>query len=348
MNSRNKILSVMLMIMLVMMSQASVFAEDDIQLENQLYDIIDDEMNVSDQLDAIENVSDLSDIRDDIILDEDTIIGETEGGTLRIEQDDPDNIEIESDESSDFTMKIDIDGDSDTVIEEDAIIHDTDNYCVATEMADGEVRNSFIIESENSPEEYSIDYSFEDYLKLEFACDDEGNTDGSVVAVDSYGNAQIAIDIPYAYDSNGKEIETYYQIEGNRLTQIVKHKEAAIRYPIVADPSTKFGTWFKSGKWIMNGSYRALELIPTATLRIKGGSVYLHPINAATSMSVINASWTALYNKYSGSKYWKNTGGMKDQYICHFYFAFYKSSFHLESGRRNVSLAKTIAAKCNP
>ena len=43
-----------------------------------------------------------------------------------------------------------------------------------------------------------------------------------------------------AVDAEGKKIPTHYKIRGNTVVQIINHINAAIKYPVVADP------WFGS------------------------------------------------------------------------------------------------------
>lgn len=324
----------------------NVFASQRISSENM--DNSSDAHEAQAVLDATEEISDISDIRENIEVIDGEITSTTECGEITIIDDELNGIIVESEESPNFSMSLKEIEDSDPVVLDDSIIFNDDEFSVVTEIGEGEIRNSFVIDNYESPERFEVEYDFDANIRLDYARDDEGNTDGSIVAVDPEGNALIAIDIPYAYDAEGKAVETYYEIEDNTIIQVVRHKNANVSYPIVADPSTKFGIWFKKGKWMMNGKKRALELIPTASLRAAGASVYLTKVGRVASLAFIETSWSSIYKKYGKSKHWKNTKGMKDQYICHYYFAFYKTAFHLEPSRKNVGLVKTIAAKCNP
>ena len=43
-----------------------------------------------------------------------------------------------------------------------------------------------------------------------------------------------------------------------------------------------------------------------------------------------------------------NIGGLRDQYICHQQFAFFKDRWNLDEWRPDVSYPATVAAGCNP
>ena len=58
---------------------------------------------------------------------------------------------------------------------------------------------------------------------------------GGVQVSDSLGGDLGFIAAPWAMDANGDPIPTYYEIDGNRLVQVVDHEGAV--YPVVADPS---------------------------------------------------------------------------------------------------------------
>lgn len=70
--------------------------------------------------------------------------------------------------------------------------------------------------------------------------------------------------------------------------------------------------------------------------------------NRQSGGAYASTSWALLKAKKSGSSYWTNEGGLKDQYYCHTQAAKLKDSWNLEPWRPNVSLAATIAKACNP
>jgi hypothetical protein len=68
----------------------------------------------------------------------------------------------------------------------------------------------------------------------------------------------------------------------------------------------------------------------------------------AQSGVAASAGWDELYSKYKNAGLNTNLGGMRDQYICHFQFAAFKSTWNLDEWRPDVSYADTVAALCNP
>lgn len=91
------------------------------------------------------------------------------------------------------------------------------------------------------PDDYEIITS-EDYCKRmnmrnekkEFVCEEEP---GWVYVIDNENQIKSVFAPAWARDANGNAIETFYTIEGNALTQIVKFDENSI-FPIVADPDS--------------------------------------------------------------------------------------------------------------
>lgn len=56
------------------------------------------------------------------------------------------------------------------------------------------------------------------------------------IALDFENGTSIAVDKPWAYDSNNKALKTQYTIEGDTLRQVVE-TNADTKWPIVADPN---------------------------------------------------------------------------------------------------------------
>lgn len=309
----------------------------------------EEDLSLKDAAIAIDETSDISNITEGVVETKEEVYAETNGDLVTISKDESNILQVESDEVEDFSIELPSDDDTLEVIDDDIIMTEGEGFSIGTEIGDSEIRNSFVIESEASPETYEVEFKLPQGTYLRYAKDLEGVEDGSIEVADNFGDVIMAIDLPYAYDAEGKALNTYYVLKNNKVTQVVKHKGMEnIAYPIVADPSVKFGSWFKkSSGWGMNGKWRCLKLKPKLSLRAAGVCAYAG-LGVIVSNSVANASWKAVYNKYHKSRYWKNTKGMKNQYYCHFYFAFAKESFNLEPGRPSVSWQKTIKALCNP
>lgn len=60
---------------------------------------------------------------------------------------------------------------------------------------------------------------------------------GAVVVVDSAGETVLAFGEPWASDAEGKEVETWFEVDGSTLTQVVDHTaDEDVTYPVVSDP----------------------------------------------------------------------------------------------------------------
>lgn len=61
--------------------------------------------------------------------------------------------------------------------------------------------------------------------------------DGSVDVLGADGAVVAAAPAPWAYDADGREVPTHFEIEGDALVQVVDHVDGGFAYPVVADPS---------------------------------------------------------------------------------------------------------------
>ena len=83
----------------------------------------------------------------------------------------------------------------------------------------------------SAPERYAYEIHLPSGASL------EPSDDGGVQALRSDGSLLTAAAAPWARDANGLNIPTRFEIDGNKLVQIVDHRDAKnISYPVVADP----------------------------------------------------------------------------------------------------------------
>lgn len=245
-------------------------------------------------------------------------------------------------------MKIVADSDSNSTVDNNTVFYEdvSGEFTSAIEALEGATRQLLILNSEEAPEEYSISFDIPENGYLEFAKDISTNkTDGSVLVYDGNDTIIAAIDIPWAKDSNGNNVNTHYKISGNELIQIVEHKNQNLSYPIIADPMV-FSDYFSSGSWINRDGLISLSLVPNLYLRGIMASAYSG--GYIVSNSIKQASWATVAHCFQNSSYWSNTTGLRDQFYCHFNFAFFKSQFNLEPSRPNVGYDATVRSSCNP
>lgn len=165
---------------------------------------------------------------------------------------------------------------------------------------------------------------------------------GFVLIKAADGSTQGFISPAWAVDATGVSLPTWYTISGSIITQHVDLTGQGIQYPVVADP------WLgqdlvSSAKWVHSSSGWTLQVTPTGFART------IMPIfKLELALWAGYAGWDELYAKYKKKGLNTNLGGMKDQYVCHMQFAFFKSTWNLDEWRPNVSYLATVAAACNP
>lgn len=97
-----------------------------------------------------------------------------------------------------------------------------------------------------------------DGIQIEFQIPDSNSSHERTIYTDVYGELSLdlhetgavliskdgetigMLKVPWAKDANGVELETYYQIDGNIVTQVVVPTDSTA-YPIVADPRVSWG-----------------------------------------------------------------------------------------------------------
>lgn len=96
---------------------------------------------------------------------------------------------------------------------------------------DGSVAVATSIASKASPSRYAYDVNLPKGATL--------HTDefGGAFALASDGRTVLTTVQPaWAKDRLGRSVATYYEVDGNRLVQVVKHRDERVAYPVIADP----------------------------------------------------------------------------------------------------------------
>ena len=169
-----------------------------------------------------------------------------------------------------------------------------DNFTNLVEPTKDGIRLMTVIENKNAPEryEYKLDIKGGYFLTESFGEDGKKG----VAVLNSYQSDLIAmIDAPWAKDGSGKDIETYYEIKGNTIVQIVKHKVKGTVYPVSADPFIERISWGKFIVWFNRRETNDLIYAPWIALAPIGR---LNPATAITAATII-----------SGSAHWSQSRG---------------------------------------
>ncbi len=173
---------------------------------------------------------------------------------------------------------------------------------------------------------------------LEYVRDDENENDQAILIYDEdhFLVGYIENVIP-----NNEDISVELSLKDDVVTQRYtyskkKNQDSAdveVGINIVATQAEKFSTYFTEGKWITRSGQVSLSLYRRIMLE---------------TVAQRNAAWSTVNFRFNSSANWKNTTGMKDQFMCHSYFAKSKNPWNLEPWRPNVGYAQTVAKGCNP
>lgn len=104
------------------------------------------------------------------------------------------------------------------------------------------------------------------------------NADGSVDIQRASGGIGVSIghlDVPWARDANGATVPTRFFVRDRTITQVVDHRGAATKYPVVADPSLSLG-------WYVYVKYSKSEV-----QRYWSGTTFLNQAVAAATCAVL-------------------------------------------------------------
>lgn len=100
------------------------------------------------------------------------------------------------------------------------------------------LRTSIIIDNADCPKEYKFSFDLQEGEKFVTAKEifgEEYDT-GEIFIVDKENNIKYVFDPAWAKDANGKNINSYYKVNGNTLVQVVSFDEHTA-FPVIADPS---------------------------------------------------------------------------------------------------------------
>lgn len=239
---------------------------------------------------------------------------------------------------------------NDISFDKDKIIFSSKNeeYDLIVENIDGGVRNIINIDSINSPDSYifNLDLSYNDYI--------EKQPDGGVMIKNSLGEIKSVILKPWAKDSNGIDLNTYYEINGTNLVQKIDMNNAV--FPVIADPifCSKF---YDSIEWVNRPTEGGLTL--SIAPNWCGRNLSLNPWNIK-SVFENKVRWDAPYhNDWNWGDRNTSSGKYKSlykQFYCHADIAFWKSRWNIEPWRSEKSWWATYNSKqsdgniipCNP
>ena len=125
----------------------------------------------------------------------------------------------------------------DAVVTDQATVVYTDALPAASiavqALDDGGLRALVAIEGPSAPTEYRFPFDMPDNGRLEL------EPDGSVAVLDAGGIPLGTVSRPWAHDAGGRDVPTFYSLDGATIVQHVSHE--GFEYPVVADPEWSWG-----------------------------------------------------------------------------------------------------------
>ena len=225
------------------------------------------------------------------------------------------------------------------VAQDNTVVYENyqENTDVAVQTFKDSIRILTILNDADAPNEYKYKINVPSGGKIEKL------KNGSILIFDSNQKLFAGFAPAWAVDKNGQKIPTHYKIEGEELIQVIEHLSVNTVYPVVADPLygydlIDYAYWKPRGGGHTGLHDWILAVKPTYWARTAGAGSY----------TVGLSGWYELYNKFKNNWLRYNLFSMKNQYICHQQYAFYKSFWNLDEWRPAVSYMKTVTALCNP
>lgn len=269
-----------------------------------------------------ELIADVADLR----TSDDVITADLSEGEVTIPQSPAEPIRATATDGTTFEISLpEAASESEAAVDQGSVTyeHGDDSASVVFVNPDASVRITSVMDSEAAPTEF--DYTYDGLELVQF-------DDGGVVGYDQDGNLAVTIALPWALDSNGAEVRTWYSVDGSTLTQHVAHRAEGVAYPVVADP-VNYG-----------GNFMYTKILNTSVSQGTTIAVYPAALNFFRySNDAIFANYKALVpSSYESQKY-------RDQLICHVWNAArVKVPWNLDSWRPNVGYNATVLALCNP
>lgn len=179
----------------------------------------------------------------------------------------------------------------------------------------------------------AADHDLEYQLEVPGDARVELSKNGAVLVFGADGLLLGGLATPWAVDAAGADVETYFSVEGAKVTQHVITGESTA-YPVTTDP------------WL------GIALISSVTRKYdyaNGGSrFYVYPTWWGRGGAGAAARWSA-WSEARSKGVW-NYSTLKNQFYCHYDIrpiTTFKSSWNLENWRSDKGYWGFMAAKCN-
>lgn len=238
-----KFLAIVLILSMVVSSTSLAFASESIDAK---------ELRAEHKADVVERVVGNENINTNVNRGKDAFVVSGESIDVVIPKAADDTIVLDGKDTAPIAMGLpkEIETAKAKVTDSSTVVYDASkNVSVAVQVLSEKqdeyvfdaVRTMVIIENSLAPQKYTFNFELPEGYSLvkdtEY-CDewDEYDCD-AVYILNERGEVVNTIEPAWAKDANGNSVNTYYEIRGNNLIQIVNFDEKA-KFPIVADPTS--------------------------------------------------------------------------------------------------------------
>ena len=265
-------------------------------------------------------------------------------------------IETEDNEAVLLEIALPMQEENISVINDNTAYYDNtnDGFIQTIQVYDKDILISTSALNASAPVEYVYNFNLSENTYMDYLYDEETSKpiDDTIYVFDNSGKILYSVAVNDVRTVDGEKVESELALNGEDVILTINNGEAldkAVTFSVQASGSYSFSHYFNSESdfdsyWEDHtGQYEfVLRLYPNFNNLY---SPYTRPDNVTHR----DGSWSTVYNKfYTDTAHWKNTAGLKDQYLCHYNYTQNKSPWNIEPWRPNVGYNKTVAASCNP
>jgi hypothetical protein len=229
-----------------------------------------------------------------------TAVVADEKGVLTIPSDvgEPITLESTNPAETDWSISLpELDGVESAAITEDGTVVFTseDDVELAVQAVEDGVRILEVLESADAPDAYEFDLALPPGALLALH-----PITGGAMVIDASGETVQWIQAPWAVDSQGNSVPTWYEVDGSVLKQVIHHGGGHYAYPITADPLIKktllgFRLLFKKAETVTLAKYTTYPGLASAACAVAG------PLVGAGCAAVIAGFWTSIDKTFNSA-----------------------------------------------
>ena len=225
------------------------FAEEDVDIQDETEIVLEEAEDVAD---FIEDAVGTDDVIDDIEEEGDFIVKGEDCEIVMPKDGDGDVIIGSEDEEIQMELPEEFVGMDGELVGNGTVVYNGNNSDVSfavqgiQKMEDGfctdGVRSLITIENVDAPHNYNFEFGLPEGYRL-ISSEEDGNIyvekeEADAITNEKYTQVIATINPAWAIDANGNNVETYYTVKNNCLTQTVNFSEETA-FPVIADSTTE-------------------------------------------------------------------------------------------------------------